>query len=607
MALTLASCEDFLDRPTEDKATVNDYFTNDAECLSATNDLYSLPWGDLNNDGNMFKIGDYLAGNYYQDFASDVYCNHSVTSGEGQLNNACMSIWQVVAHANTCIIYLEKSSAPIAKQCIGEAMVMKAMAYFWLVRTWGAVPIIHDTQKIVAEGSSFDLYKYREQDVYDYIINTLVEAMNYLPKKNGTDGRIDYYSAEGLLAKVYLQAAASKNGTLNEKCLAKAKEYAQDVIEHSGRQLHDNYYDIFRISTGCRLPENLVTLHFSISPNWNNNNIAHCCFGAQEFFGSQGWGSWGGPSQDLMKLFDVDPLDPESINKSAFAYVKDAQTVEGANYTVVYNNDVDVRRQSTMAMLGDYNQYWFRDFGGYLYNANNAKNVVNGYGAEEKSAGIFNCGTGAQLVKYIQGHDSDHLAESGSHYGISNMCSATPQHLLRLSDIYLVYVEACMNVATSADARSTSDAKALEYFNAVRKRAHAKEFTGSITFQQLMDERRRELAMEGDNWFDFVRQADYDKEGAVARIKSQNRNCYGLDNLRGLWGVPGSAAKTKQELIDGMAVSNVQNIVQDANGKLFRLPFPQNDLAANKHLLDEPSEYSFSDVSYYNSELFNKL
>ncbi len=613
MALTVTSCEDFLDRPVEDKASNNEYFQNATECLNSVNTLYSTPWNDFIKDGNFWFIGDFLAGNYSADFAKNEFYNHTISSGNAPLNEACRSIWDVIGHANVTIDYLK--NAPVAEsvknQCIGEAMVMKSMAYFYLVRIWGAVPIIHNTNELIENHASYDLYRYKECDVYEYIINTLKHAMTLLPKKDGTDGRIDYYSAEGLLAKVYLQSAASKDGKLDAKLLEKAKEHAWDVIENSGRELQSDYYDIYRISTGSKTPEALITLHWAISSNWCDNNIAMCVFGAKDFFQSgQGWGEWNGPSVDLMELFGVDPLDPATINATAYAYVEDAQNVTDGKYTVKYHDDVDVRRQATMSMLGDYYKYWFRDKGGFLNNCNNVSNVASDWNADKKEAPIFKSDTGAQLCKMLQGNTNDHNAESGSYYGISGMCSATPTHLLRLSDVYLVYAEACMNVATAGDARSTSDATAIECYNKVRARAHAKPLEdGTLTFTELMNERRRELAMEGDNWFDYVRQADYDSEGAADRIKAQDRNAYGEENLKAVYGI-GTKRKTADEVREGRGTSNkIQNIVHDANGKMFRITFLADDMAANPNLAKDPVDYDFvaNKVDYYDPDNFRNL
>lgn len=84
---------------------------------------------------------------------------------------------------------------------IGEALTWKAMAYFYLVRCFGAVPIIHNNSAIISGGQSNSVYKNKIEDVYTYIVKDLEKAIELLPASN-LPGRIDKYSAYGLLSKV---------------------------------------------------------------------------------------------------------------------------------------------------------------------------------------------------------------------------------------------------------------------------------------------------------------------------------------------------------------------------------------------------------------------
>jgi len=597
--LTLSACEDFLDRPTEDSFTVSDYFQNDEQCLSAVNTLYASPWNDYLR--GYLNIGDILSGNYFMG-ADDSFQTMTVNSANPAITQASASLWDVIAHANTTIQYLEEANGStteaIRNQCIGECLVMKSMAYFMLVRTWGAVPIIHKTDEIVASGSSFNLEKATEANVYDYIINTLSRAMELLPKKIGNkDGRIDYYSAEGLLAKVYLQAAGV-GGTLKQSVLDKAKEHAQNVIENSGRTLYPDYPDIFRYTTGAYNPEGLITLHWKVSKRWTINNWAWSDWCAAIFVGTgYGWGEWRGVTLDLQKIFNVDPTDVNSIYASAYSYMKDASKVRKvADYAIQNNSNADTRRQTTMIMYGDYYPLWWRNQGGFLATEDNAYNICNGYAGSDATTTVFSSPTGAQIGKYLFGNKEDHFAETGDY--VDKMQAGIHQHLLRLSDIYLVYTEATMAASSSGASRSTSDVK---YYNEVRKRAHAEEVS-SVTLPELINERRRELSFEGDNWYDYVRLADYDLETAKSLIFAQNRGYYSSDLLKSVYGVEG---KTGTPVLNE---ATLDKVITDDNGKAFRLPFPQTDVAANPNLnAKDGVEYDFSGVDYYNPDLFKNL
>ncbi len=71
---------------------------------------------------------------------------------------------------------------------------------------------------------------------------------------------------------------------------------------------------------------------------------------------------------------------------------------------------------------------------------------------------------------------------------------------LRYADVLLMHVEAIM-----AGAASTSDAAALASFQAVRNRAGLTAAVSSITQEELLLERRVELAFENQRFFDLIR------------------------------------------------------------------------------------------------------
>ena len=103
-----------------------------------------------------------------------------------------------------------------------------------------------------------------------------------------------------------------------------------------------------------------------------------------------------------------------------------------------------------------------------------------------------------QVVKYLPNGDDD--------LGIP-VTSSDPTNagndwiVLRYADVLLMHTEAIM-----ADGTSTTSAAALSSFNEVRDRAGlADDADGEITMQELLDERRVELAFENQRWFDLVR------------------------------------------------------------------------------------------------------
>jgi hypothetical protein len=241
----LSSCEDFLDRPTEDNPTAVDFYKSEAELKQAVNPLYCIAWFDFQR--MWIDAGDVLAGNYGKG-SSNIYTNlnMSTASTNDILTNGYGALNAVISMANIAMTNMDANS-PLDKAVInkykGEAMLMKAMAYFYIVRLWGQSPIIDDNVKIIGEGQSYNLTKNTEDDIYKYIITVLQKAAEYLPESNDA-GRVDKYSAYGLLSKVYLYYACFKGK--DSHLLDQSLYYAGLVENSSHGKLEPVYGKLFR-------------------------------------------------------------------------------------------------------------------------------------------------------------------------------------------------------------------------------------------------------------------------------------------------------------------------------------------------------------------------
>ena len=565
ICFSMTSCDNFLDKPVVDSYNTDNYYNSDDACISGVNYLYNSPWYDFQR--GFIKVGEVFSGNMY--WGSSPYMNFSVNGTDADLINMSYSLWSVIGHASTVYESLgdAKASASVKAQCMGECLAWKAMAYFYLVRTFGDVPIIHSNSETLAKGDYNTAQKVQKSDVYDYIILTLEKAMELLPKTKSTSGRIDYYCAEGLLAKVYL-TKAGVSGQLNNDDLQKAATYAKDVVDNSGRELMPNYEDIFRGSNN-NSDESLFAWRWTVGAHWTCQNSLQSDL-AIEGFDENGdvWGGWGGPSYDLMLAFGVDPKDNPSKR-----------------------TDKDARRKATIMMAGDTYSYFWRDH--TMADGKKGLNYLQFiYDKEYNKAatGQLQGPCGGNNVKHLYGDDADHIAEMGM--SSARMASALATHILRLSDVYLVLAEAKVLMG------KTTDADALAAFNAVHQRSVPSDVEKtSLTFDDIWKERRLEFAGEGDRWYDFVRRAYYDADACIAELKAQKRNA--------VWNVDG-AYKTYFE--SGGATWDPKDIEYDADTPIpnvtkasFILPYPTEDVTLNPNLsssaepihVDVRSTYSY--------------
>ena len=559
LGMGATSCEDFLDRPTEDNYNVSNFYQNDEQCIQGVNYMYNSPWYDFQR--GFIKIGEVMSGNMY--WGSSPYMDFSVNGTDQDLINMSYSLWAANGHANTVYSNLQAANASeaVKNQCMGECLTWKALAYFFLVRTFGDVPIVHDNNADLTSGTYNEKFKVKRANVYEYIVMTLEKAIELLPE-TAASGRIDKYCAEGLLAKVYL-TKAGVTGSLNADDLANAAKYAKDVIDNSGRSLLPVYSDIFRLKNN-RSEESLIAWRWSSGRDpWTQQNTLQsdlAMVGFDEF--GDCWGGYGGPSVDLQLAFGVDVLaNPDS------------------------RTDTDTRRQATMMLPGDVYSYFWTDKGGFDY----LKFIYDAEYGKGGPGGTLQSPTGANNVKHLYGNANDHVEGAGT--SAQNMASSLATHILRLADVYLIYAEAMIGTGSS-----TTDASALAAFNAVRNRAiPGAEPKTSITWDDVWKERRLELAGEGDRWYDFVRLSYYNPQKAIAELKAQKRNAFwGLDALyKGYF-------ESGQWVVDETSMMYDEDTpIPNANESIFTLPFPTEDVVFNENLMKDPIEVDVrSEFSY---------
>lgn len=547
--VAFTSCDDFLDRPTEDGYTTEQFYKSDAECYSGVNHLYGLPWSDLLD--SFFYSLENAAGNQMQ--SADAFTLLSIQSTNTNLGKMIASNWRAIAEIN--VTYNKVKGASASEEAIhatmGECLTWKAFAYFNLVRMLGDIPIIHDTESEIASGSYNDKYRVNSEDVYEYIVMTLEKARELLPK-SAAEGRIDYYSATGLLAKVYLaKSGLNQNGTRNQSDLDMAAKLAKEVIDDSGRELMANYEDIFRGSNNFNR-ECLLSWHWWGSTNpWGCGSQLQAIFAMGGFGDTLSWGDWSCPTIDLQEEFGVDVLQsPEE------------------------RVDKDARRKATMMLPGDKYAYFWRNKGGFdylqfLYNKE--------YNPDAKES--LSSGTGCNVVKHLIGNDEDQKAELG-YVGVQQ-ATGLSTHLLRLADVYLIYAEA--KIGNNA---STSDASAIDAFHTVHHRAVASDWEkpASISWEDVWKERRLELAYEGDRWFDYVRLSYYNPQRAVNELMSQKRGTFwGLDDV-----YKGYYETGKWTVDPDVTRMDPNPPVISIDESVFRFPMPESDVVFNPNLLKDP-------------------
>ena len=479
--LTSGCHDDFLDRPPEDTATLDNFYATDAQVRASSAILYGSPWFDFNDKAN-WMIGDVMAGNHWtNDGEATQFFVFGVNGDNPYLNQAWSSLWGVVSSANAVIANVPRRaganvSPEIVEQVVAEAKFIRAVAYFYLVRLWGSVPIIENNDDQL---NNPIIPRHRVEDGYYFIMRDLKEAAYRLPAAYPAEdaGRVTRWSAQAMLAKVYLtRAGYGQAGSRLPEYLDSARTLAQDVLTQSGLSLRPDYRDLFRVEYE-NSDESLFAFQWTSCQEWGTQNTHQAYFapdGAIAGVGD-GWGGYNGPTIDLQNAYEAG----------------------------------DRRRDVTIMMPGAFYPELLQKAGGYTYTVDPADD--DGENA-----------TFAAVKKYVIGSAADN--------GVPVCFMSTPlnTYVQRLADVYLIYAEAILG-----NQPRTADPEALNAVNQVRGRAGLPPLN-SLTLDDILHERRVEFAYEAEYWYDMVRMHYFEPAKAVRMASEQERGTRTF-GMRGEW------------------------------------------------------------------------
>jgi starch-binding outer membrane protein, SusD/RagB family len=235
--------------PTIPLTTVDNYYKNETEVVTATNAVYTplsaiysgCAWhfGDIMSDDA--DLGGGGGGDGAETAELD---NFSVTSFNPLVEIMWAQCYYGILRANLVVErapLVANITPAIKNRSIGEAKFLRALYYFHLTRLFGDVPLY--TNAISAD-ESYKITRSPKAQVYAQIVDDLKSAETLLPNTTpaADKGRATAGAAKGLLASVYL--------TLGDKINAAAK--AKEVIDNAstyGYGLWTDYADNFKLTT----------------------------------------------------------------------------------------------------------------------------------------------------------------------------------------------------------------------------------------------------------------------------------------------------------------------------------------------------------------------
>ena len=451
--ISLSSCKKWIDYDPHDdfRTTELDYLKSETDYRTMAISVYSpLQW--INQ---AVVIGEIASDNAVSggENASDVLSLQQIDDYTHTPNNSALTeLWQAAYEGINRANYMHqyKDANPAGEQInfagkealYGEVYFMRAYYYFHLVKFFGDVPLFTDGRLDLS--ASGTLQRAAKADVYKQIEKDLTAAINVLPAVQVQKGRITKYAAQALLGKVYLY----------QKKYTEAAAMLENVITPGAFSLVSDFASMF-LASGENGPESVFEIQYTnTSPYYN----------------------WAGYNRGQGN-YAVQQCGVRGLNGSAaMPYASGWSTnLPTQNLAAAYTAG-DQRKAATILDIE-------------AYKAANPSFNITYQVAPYKNTGLYN-------QKY--------LPRKGETSGQIELNYLNNFRIIRYADVLLMAAEA------NSKATSPNDTKAQGYLNLVRRRAfgdnlHDISATGTALYNAILDERRLELAMEGDRFFDLVR------------------------------------------------------------------------------------------------------
>lgn len=487
-SLSLTSCDDFLDLKPTGTFTEEQLDDSSIEGLMASayagleahffgnNESFAGPitnWVfDVRSDDALKGGGDITMEQYiHQLEVSNVTSDNAVALDKWRNN------YYAISRVHKAMNAIENSNIANKATYLGELKLLRAYFYFDLIRIFKQVPYFTENED--PNGKRAD--EYTRDQIFSFIKQDLVDAYSVLPEEQSQTGRFNKYVAAAVMAKV---SAFTSNWS-------DVETYANYVIASNKYDFYDNYGDMSKIEFNNK-KESIMAVQFSTANNnahINWSNLLNTTYSEGALFGTGDDFFLG--SQNLVDAFATDNNGLPYLDGSDH-YVKTTENGDGN-----YDGNVDPRLDFTVGRLG-------MPFRGHTYNKKWCR-AYDIYGEYSGKKGLIDPSSPDMVQGFPWG------------------ASALNYCIIRYSDIVLLKAEALIEQNKQLD-------EARTLINDVRKKAQ-RSIDGNYTPQDLDPfnanynvglypsegwtqeyarkavrmERRLELAMEGNRWFDLLR------------------------------------------------------------------------------------------------------
>jgi len=250
--VVLVSCNDFLTEEPKSEMSVDQFFTNSEHAHNAVNILYRSGCTDFYRtgvySGSRAMLGGYISGLFDNNYKGQEFhvqhCQDLTLNGDnlsGYLDGAWDECYNAISKANFVLNNISQTPDLTNDErtiLIAEAKFFRAFNYYYLVKTFGNVPLI------LKEYSSLENI-YIERTTSAQIYYQIVDDLKYAVEEGGLNDvampknefRISKGSVATLLADVYLNMSGYP---VQENKYADAAKIAREIINSGNYCLIDN-------------------------------------------------------------------------------------------------------------------------------------------------------------------------------------------------------------------------------------------------------------------------------------------------------------------------------------------------------------------------------
>lgn len=266
LSMLTASCSDFLDKQTPQGVLTDEQVKSSQYVDNLVISAYAV-WisaEDINSSFSMWNYDvrsddAYKGGNGTSD--GDVFHQLEISQGILTTNWNISDMWQRlyngISRVNTAIALLDETDEatyPLKSERIAEMKFLRAYGHFLLKRLYKNIPFIMDEHLTTAQYNELSNRQYSNDEGWQLIIDDLEEAYKTLPVTQADKGRPTKAAAAAFLTKVYLYKAYHQDDpntnevtSINKDDLAKVVEYSDPAIYTAGGYgLESDFHNNFR-------------------------------------------------------------------------------------------------------------------------------------------------------------------------------------------------------------------------------------------------------------------------------------------------------------------------------------------------------------------------